>query len=350
MPGDASLQLSFHGSGGAGNLDSDAFLGGARTNALIRHGNSTVSAAAAAGALRLYLTTPSGLFGSSVVYIRDGNAGGFQSRVTEYNAGGAWVDLLDPLPASVAIGDSIWGYTPAYSMMPFKDTTALESANGIVHYSGLYVVNSGASLPDFRLWLEVLNPGPVTHEIAATNDMTHTLVTIPNESTAPDLSGMLQGAGAGRFIRAGSYLAGFPTGMTLTSGQLGFWIKRTGPADAFRVSDQYVAVVGESSNGTYSKLVLHWNTVGFTPIVALTHAPTVYLRGGARFKATVRSTETGLRVPNVPVGFAVTSGPGTISAPPAPGITDENGEILARYAAPTDVGEIGQVATVEAQV
>lgn len=351
MAGDPSGAISWHGSGGSGNFDPDLFLGGQRTNALIRHAQVTVAANAAAGDTRVYLSAVISSWDYAVIYFRWGNAAGWSTRVTDFSIGGGWVDLLDPLPTSLAIGDGVWSYLNTY-MNPYKDTTPLESALGIDVYSGCYCVynNAYGTLSDWRFWIEDLDPGDVTHQIAATNLMSQTLVTIPNETTAPDLTGFLTGGGAGRFIDAGNYLSGSPQAF-FSAGSLGFWIRRRGPANAVRRRGHRVAIVGEDPvKGYDSRLILDWNTDGFTPILTLNHAPTVYLRGGARFKCNVVGQETGLPVPDVPVGMRITSGPGVLSPVPAPGVTDEDGNVLARYAAPTDIGEIGQVVNVEAQV
>ncbi|MCP4869270.1 MAG: hypothetical protein GY898_11190 [Proteobacteria bacterium] len=351
MPGDPSGAISFHGSGGSGNFDPDLFLGGQRTNALIRHAQVTVAVAAGAGDTRLFLSSVISTWEDAVLYVRWGNAGTWSTRVTDFSTGSSWIDLLDPLPTSMAIGDQVWSYLNTY-MNPYKDTTPLESALGIDVYSGCYVVynNAYGTLSDFRLWIEDLDPGPVTHQIAATNWMNQNLVTIPNETTPPDLTGFLSGGGAGRFIDAGTYVGGSPQ-VSFSAGSIGFWIRRLGPANAVRRRGHMVAIVGEDPVAGYSsKLLLDWNTDGFTPVLELTHAPSVYLRGGARFKATVRGQETGLLVPNVPVGFSQTAGPGTLQQPAPPGETDENGEVSASYAAPTNIGEIGNTVTVEAQV
>lgn len=349
MAGDPLGQMTWHLSGGAANNDSDLSLGGARSNFECRHNGTTVAANGAAGDIRVYLASVSANWATSAIYFRDGVSGGFASRVTAISVGSGWVDLLQPLPSSIAIGDTVWAYNQAYGPMPFKNTTALESALGFTQYLGLYTTKPGAALTDFRYWLDVANPGPVEHEIAASNDNAHTLTTKPNLETPPDLSGMLVGGAAGRWTPARHFNAGWPI-FNYSSGVVGFWLKRVSPANALRLSGEIVSVVGETPGGFSSRLVLYWDTAGFVPLLQVNHAPTVYLRGGARFKATVIGQETGLRVPNVPVGFAKTAGPGTLTLPPDPSETDENGEILARYAAPTDVGEIGNTFTIEASV
>jgi len=350
MAGDASLQLSWHLSGGAGNTDADASLGGVRATQQVSGNATTVSANGAVGDVRVSLTSvTSADQAKGRLYFRDGNAGGWSSEIIEADTGANWVQLLDPLPTSIAIGDSVWFFRRDVAQMPFKNVTALESSLGFTHYCGIYALNGGGGLSNCRFYIERLDPGPVLHELAASNDITYVLATIVNESTPPDLTSMLQGAGQGRFVAARTYADGSPD-FIFAAGQVGMWIKRTLAADAVRNSEDSVTVVCETAGGFQSKCVLTWNTAGFTPVIALSHAPTVYLRGGARFRAVVRSQETGLLVSGVPVGFSQTAGPGTLQQPPDPGETDENGEILARYAAPTDVGEIGQTFTVEAQV
>ncbi len=349
MAGDDLLQLTWHLSGGTSNNDPDLSLGGARSNFQIRHGQTTVSTAGAVGDVRIYLASVDSWYADSVCYFRDGVNGGWAARVTEANVGSGWIDLLEPLPASIAIGDQVWLYNKSYTPMPFGPTTAVESALGSTQYIGLYAAKPSPSVSSFRLWLESRNNGPVQHEIAASNDNSFTLPTIPDRYTEPDLSGMLSGGGSGRWTKARAFGAGFPI-FDYSSGNIGFWLKRTIPANSLRCSDYTFAVVAQAPSGFLSKLVLYWDTVGFTPLLTVNHAPTLYLRGGARFRATVIGQESGLPVPNVPVRFEKTAGPGTLTPPPAPSETDEDGEIFARYAAPVDVGEIGQTVTIEAQV
>lgn len=351
MAGDPSLQLTWHLSGGSGNTDADDSLGGARATQQIAAWATTVSANGAAGDVRVFLASvASASIADAWIYFRDGNSGGWGASVVACSTGSGWVDLLEPLPTSIGIGDSVWFFGTTLDQTPFKNTSALESALGIVHYCGLYIKNGTGTLSNLRMYLERLGPGAVVHEIAASNDPTHVLATISDEEEEPDLSSMLAGGGAGRFVAARSYADGSPE-LNLGSGQqLGFWLKRIGPEDALRHSDQAIAIVAETDGGFQSKAVLNWNTAGFTPLITLTHAPTVYLRGGARFKAVVRDEETGLVVSGVPVIFTKTDGPGELAAPPDPGVTDDDGKILARYAAPIDVGEIDSTFTIEAAV
>lgn len=352
MAGDAANQLTFHLSGGTLNTDSALSLGGTKAFFPIRNLQYTLAANAAADDTRIFLSGSDPSWIGCAVYFVDGSSAEFSTRVTAVDTIGHSIDLLDPLPSSAAIGDVVWGYDHDASEMPFKATTPLESALGMTHYCALFVVNSGASLPNFRLWLEALDPGPVTHQIAASNDQTLVNIPpIPNESTPPDLSGFVAGGAMGRFIDARTYETASPEDGSFGAGELAFWIKRISPANAIRRSRQRIGIVAQSgAAGTVvSKLILDWDTQGFTPAIELSHAPTVYLRGGARFRALIRAQETGLPVPGVPVGFAISSGPGVLQAPPDPGVTDASGKILARYAAPTDIGEIGQVVTVEAQ-
>lgn len=349
MAGDTSKIMTWHLSGGTSNNSSDASLGGGRSNFQCRHGAVTATAAAAVGDTRVYCSTVYSFCIDSFAYFRDGASGGWGALITNYDIGGGWIDLLDPLPTTVGIGDEIWFYNKGYGPMPYGPTLAIESALGMTQYIGLYTTKPGASLTDFRWWIDDQNPGNVEHWIAASNDNSFTLPTIPNKETEPDLSGMLFGGGSGRWTQARSFESGWPI-FNYSSGVIGFWLKRVVPANALRQTSQFVSIVGETPGGFSSRLVIVWNTEGFTPVLTVTHAPTIYIRGGARFKATVIGQETGLRVSGVPVGFAQTAGPGTLTLPAAPAETDENGELLASYAAPVDVGEIGQTVTVEAQV
>ena len=349
MAGDPSLQLSWHLSGGTGNTNPDLSLGGVRANARIRHLQEQVSANGSAGDVRVYFASVNANWINSIAYFRDGNAGGWASRVRAISTGSGWIDLVDPLPTSISIGDWVFGYNKAYGVMPFGPTTALESAQGFTQYIGLYCTNGGASLTDFRWWIEEENPGNVLHEIAPSDDTGHTLTTIPNKETEPDLSGMLSGGGASRWTSARTFLSGWPI-FNFSAGVVGFWLKRTVPPDSLRNTSQWTTLVGETPGGFVSKCCLHWDTVGFTPLLELNHAPTVYLRGGARFKAYVRAQETGLRVVGAPVSWQKTAGPGTLTPPPEPSETDDDGVSLARYEAPVDVGEIGNTVTIEAGI
>ena len=133
---------------------------------------------------------------------------------------------------------------------------------------------------------------------------------------------------------------------------MGFWLRRSGPEDAFRQRFQTVGIVAygiDGGNPIFKKLVLAWNSVGFTPVLTVTHAPSVYVGGGTRYTARVVSQELGEPVQGVPISFTQTQGGGSLYHPP-PGETDANGEDQAHYTASDDPGDVGETITVRAGV
>lgn len=351
MLGEPNHQLVWQLSGGASNVDADLSLGGAHSNITIRTSEYTLATGAAAGAVRLTVPTVTTSHFPGAIHFRDGNCGGFFTIITAISPGSpGTIDILDPLPFSCSPGDLLDIYATATLRQPFQETTALESAEGTTQSIGIYLSNiSGSTVSNLRLWIEDYNPGHTIHEIAVGNDTSHVLNTKATLYAEPDLSGMMSGGGSAKFGRPRSYGEGYPNVNISVPKTCPIWLKRIVPANALRLSWQTVAIV--AGNGVVEvRLILHWNTVGFTPVVVVDHAPSLYLRGGTRFKARVSAQETGLQVPGAPVSFSLVSGPGTFYPPAAPSETDEDGNCFARYSSPEDVGEIGQNVTVEASV
>lgn len=346
MAGDASLTISWHQSAATGSL------GGGVSGNQLRADPETVSTAAAVGDTRLEITDTANY--SGYLYVRDGAAGGFASRIVD-NEGGApgFLRLLDPLPFAVGIGDSVWNFRPNYVWMPFKDSTPAECAAGFVHYSGHYITNGGPTLSNARVYLEEILPGPVVHEIAVSNRPAslYTLATIPDEETAPDLSSMLASGGSGAFSRA-TFANPNPGEFAMSAQSWGFWIRRTSPAGLRSLPWSAVAVVVEDSiTGRLSKAVLTWNNLGFTEILELAPAPSIYVGGGARFRARVTSDELGLPVPGIPVLMTANAlANGTFTPPAEPAETGDLGTVEGTYVASEDPADIGGTIEVEATI
>lgn len=351
MAGDSSLNFEFHLSGGVNNQDPALSLGGVFSNHRIETRTTTISAVGAAGDTRLFLASVSATAELSVLSIRDGASGGFYTRLLGKDVGGGWVDLLDPLPFAVAIGDTILEWRASTVRMPWGVTTAQQSADGFTEYFAGYIVATAGTWTDFGVHLEEFNPGSVVHEIAVASDpLPPNLNVSPNPTTPPDLSNMMSGGRRGSFSRPLTQAEKVPRFTFSGYNGLGFWLKRTVLPNSLRQSDQIISLVCTDNGSLVARCILHWNTPGFTPDLTLRQSPSLYIRGGAQFRANVKSVESGLDVEGVPVAMRKTSGPGTFYPPAAPSETDAAGNAIAHYTAPTDVGQIGQVVTVEAEV
>lgn len=353
MAGDPGPYFAFHLSGGASNNDADLSLGGAFSNYRVDTLITSVASVGAAGDKRLILANVNSGSVNSVLSIRNGSSGGFYTRIVDADAPGpnTWVDLLDPLPAAAEIASSVFEFRAVDVSMPFGVTTAQESADGFTQYFGGYLISTGGTHNDWGVHIEETNPGNVIHEIAVASDPAPPLLnTIPNNTTPPDLSGMMLGGNRGSFVRPLTKAERTPRVNVTGYVAYGFWIKRIVPPGCRRQSDQIVSLVCTDSGSLVANLVLHWNTAGFTPLVTLLQSPSLYIRGGAQFRTNVKAVETGLDVEGIPVAMRQVSGPGTFYPPAAPAETDEHGNVIGHYTAPTDVGQIGQTVEIEAEV
>jgi len=353
MPGDALREMSWWLSGGSANSVADLSLGGARSSTQVREVVTLVTANAPAGATRVYHGDVRADSSDRMIYFRNGNSGLFHTRIVGQDVGSGWVDLLDPLPDSIAIDDGVYEYGGGAARTPFGFSTAQESLDGFTQYCGLYLRASTTNLSDFGVYIDEINPGPLVAEICVSSDPEPpNLLTIPDRWTEPDLSVMIAPSNKGAWLRPLNYESRTPIFDYFdNSAWVGLWIKLTSPPNALRQSDQVIALVSTNVGQTIvSKLILHLGTAGFVPDLTLKQSPTIYLRGGARFRANVKNADTGLPIENVPVRMLQKSGPGTFTPPADPSETDADGNVVGHYTAPTDVGEIGETIEIEAEV
>lgn len=347
MAGDASLQITWHVSNNSGVF----FLGGAPGGPQLGPVPRTFATAAAAGDVRVQISDTNLYTG--FFYVRSGNAGGFATRIIA-NEGGApgWIRLLDPMPTSASIGDNVWSFRETQSTMPFGLSTAAECATGFVHHAGIYVLNSGSSLNNARIYLEELLPGPVVHEIAVASRPTtvYTLPVIANESVAPDLSSMLTSLGSGHFSKATVNNPNPGLFAVAGSSEYGLWIRKTSPVNHPHLEHAAVALVLEDQvAGVTSKVVLTWSSDGFTPVLTLEPSPSIYVGGGARYRAELRNAEFGAPVEGEHIDVVATAlANGAFTAPADPSETDENGRVEGTYIASENPADAGSSITVEA--
>jgi hypothetical protein len=288
-----------------------------------------------------------------MIYIRNGAAAGFHSRIVGVNAAApGWVDVLDPLPNTLAISDGSYHVSKVDVSMFFAHLTAQECADGITEYrSGYCEFSADGTKVDVGIHLEEVNAGPIQVWIAVSNRTGGgVLNSSPSRTAVPDLSNLMTGGGTGTFFRPLTYSTRTPVFTFSTYNVFGFWIKRIVPPNTPAHTDQQTNLVVSDQNGLVSKIPLFSDTVGYTPDVTVRSAPSIYTGGGARFRANVKAAETGLPVEGVPVAMRQTAGPGTFTPPATPNETDEAGDVVGHYTATTSPGDVGQVVTVEAEV
>jgi hypothetical protein len=351
-------QLSFRWSGGSGNTDPDASLGGDMSNTDIHELESTVTTAPTIGDSQIIDNTVSDADDTHVdtwiVFITGANAG-FASRVISSTSTGVYT-LEDEVPATGLVGD-IYRRFALNSL--FDDVTALESANGVTDYRGLFFRNGGPDLlTDVRFYLlfSESDPGNAEFEISVddnANNPTQAIDTISPDTDTPDISGF--GVGAA-FSDPGAYEPVDQPRKNVTANMqsglgVGIWVKRTTPANSARKTRSMVLLVVEATDAL-SAQVLTWipitfGVTGFTPVIDVTpdrgpvltpelaamgYESQLPIGGGARYAATVTSQETGLVVPGVEVAWTH-EGQGVLTPFDAP--TDSLGRGFAALAAPS---------------
>lgn len=352
MAGDPGLRFEWHLSGGISNNVAANSLGGTLSNFRMDALRTTVAANAAAGATRITLASVSAGSSNAILSFRNGNAGGFFTRIIgDSGPGPGWVDLLDPIPDSVAISDGVEEFRAIDVSMPWGTTTNQQSADGFVQSIGGFLVCTGGTFSGVGAHIEEINPGTVTHEIAFSNATgVSPFPTKASLEADPDLSQLMSGSTPGAFVRP--LVQATKTPLPNLSGfqAVRFWLRRTVLPDSVRQSDQTTAIVITDNASLEARLVLHWNTPGFTPDLALVQSPSIYTGGGARFRANLKSAESGLPVEGIPVAMRLVSGPGTFYPPADPGETDDDGNVIGHYTATTEPGDVGSTVTVEAEV
>jgi hypothetical protein len=143
------------------------------------------------------------------------------------------------------------------------------------------------------------------------------------------------------------------------------FIRRTVIANARRQPFAVVLVVFECTDQSpatvRSGVLLPFGLLGFTPLVTITrdrgpvldtqqlgdaYEHSVRVGHGGRFSALVKAQETGLPVPDLEVGWAL-SGPGQLYTEEAP-LTDSSGVSTVTYSAPSETTKTRQAITVGA--
>ncbi len=347
MPGDAANEIQWFGSTNTGPGPFDFNLGGARDATPLQTQDLTVATAGAPGEgfLDLSAAVTSSIPGSWL-YIRNGVAGGFTSEILRVE--GTVAILADDLLAIPSIGDDVQIFSIDATLNPWGSLSALDSALGYTRYQTVYLKRSVGSATNAGFYIENLDPGPATHQIGAgfyptglwTPATTATAETVPNlkESGNP-------------FFRSVNGGPIFTKPTIDSSGAVGIWLKRISPPNtlAFDRTRAIALVMIDTDNGDFSKLIIPWNTAGLTPVFTHRASPSLYLRGSTRFNVVVTALESGLPLPGAPVQMTKISGPGTLRRTDGL-VTDARGKAFAELEAPTDVGQVGQVVTVDAEV
>lgn len=362
-----NVDLTWHLSGGSGNTDPAASLGGGRATAVIHDVEGTVTSGAAVGDTEVFDSALGGNDGDHVgkfLLFTTGfpNVTNQQelnpTRVTSYRASDGRLGLAQPLVGAVASGST---YRLYESNAVFDDASPAECAAGDVEYRGIYVLNgSGQALNDLRFYFFLVGDSAgVEWAVSADDTPGATLGTIPDESTAPNLSAMDPNAGFSRPITFSMAehdqprsLFGFDVDLS-AGAQLGLWLRRTVPANSRRRGRAHVVIAAQGDDGgttVRAGCVLAFGLDGFTPQIGVARDRTVRVGGGARYVATVRAQETGLVVPELEMSWEKSLGPGTLSVEVDDLLTDEDGESTVAYEAPTDQGQAGQTVEVKAKV
>jgi hypothetical protein len=359
---DYTWHLSGATSDNGAQTDPNASLGRFRSSTQLRAINSTLTANASAGALRVVDSAQIGA-GSQVgrwILFMTGALGGVigfhASRITGFDSGTGTFHLHDPLPAAGAIGDRYHVFQVASL---FDQVTAAESALAAGHADHRMVVGfngTGSSANDARFHLEEVDPGPVSLELVvddATAATDYGLSALDTDD--PDLSLYPEPR---RFAAARSRdsIAGrqpVQTYNSLNNARTGIWLRRNVEARVFGKTTAVWRLVMTSStagvdpNPFASACLLVFGLAGVTRSLAFQIDRRPRILGGARLEATLTGLETGLPMPDELVTFGFT-GPGSISA--SEDLTDSRGVARVAYTSPVSDSFAGQTlaATAEA--
>lgn len=361
-----NLDMTFHLSGGAGNTDPNASLGGARSTAgggALHDVESTFTSTGSAGAFEVFDSALGGSDGDHVgkyLLVVDGASELHAGRILRYRASDGRFFLDEPLAVALGIGDT-------YRLFPknnlFDDVTPTQSAFGTPEYRGIYLLNNNGTdtYSPQSMWIRRLDDGPIGLEIFADDNNS-------GQPTLPAFSDSEVGPSAGQ-LSAVNLNGRFSSPLTFSIGQLGspnvtgprnlgsnahrgIYVRRLVPSDQQARASVAFLIIGEGtfSGQKRSGAIVHFDVDGFTLDTAgVKFDRTVKINGGARVDVTVRSVEKGTTVEGVAVSYRHSLGPGTLTVGDFTE-TDARGKSFAAYTAPTDQADAGLTVEVEVRV
>jgi hypothetical protein len=345
-------QHFFYLSGGAGNTDPNAALGGARSTAAggqLHYHQGTLTATQTSRQRFLGATGVSGVVAGDLVLFATGANALVVAEVLSYNSGTGEFVLVEGTPALGTLGDT---YRLHHENNLFDDVSASQCALGHVDHRCLYVRNeSGAIITTGKLYFSGLDGGGAGVELAADDTQDSTIPSIALETDAPDLSTFATGGGS--FNRPTGYadsMQPIPAGANLSNNShRGVWVRRTVTAGQRKRRKAAVLVVhlGVEGGAAAGAAVLSWTMDGFTLALQVVRDRFQFIRGGARFSAVATGLETGLPVVGQPIGWTL-AGPGSIF-PGADERTGADGRNTIPYHSSTLDGDVGVTVTVTAK-
>ncbi len=339
-------------SGGGGNGDPTLSLGGALSSIGLHNAAGTFTSNASVGDTVVFDSAEGGSDddrnGEYMLFIENGTLE--VARITDYRASDGRFLLDRPLLNAVTSGD-------AWRSFAVNDTfdalTPAQCSLGHTDYRGFYWLNNASTrLVNFSMFLIPIDRAGVSFDIACRDDDT-VMQTIANDTIAPDLGSGPFGTTEGKFSSPRSRIltggifeqptqdSPLPSLQILLSqgDKLGYWMRRTIPPNTRRRDHVAWLVVGEGTDDEGAPVdrrmaaVIAFDVQGFTPDLTLTSDRSARYGGGVRYTVTVKALETGAVVPDLPVGWAITAGPGVLTTDVSP-VTDVNGQNSAAYAAP----------------
>lgn len=267
-----------------------------------------------------------------------------------------------PLAADAAVSDTyrIW---PANGFFSSIDNT--QSVERVDVHRLVYMSNgTGGTLPTYRLWVNAIDPGPLTCEVAQGDIVgaEPVITVLADEEQTPDLGPTsnfnFTVDSIERFARPGNYPAAeFTSPLTVTQISTAdfapVWVRL-----AFRATEPLplphrcvFQINADSANGTtIGSMLVVIDVEGANEELVLGPDRLLRLAGGARVQAVARDATTGAAIPNRTVSISQTVGPGTLG-PQSADVTDDTGNpVRATYLSPTDPADIGDTVTFRVEV
>ena len=351
---DLDFYLSGAASHGGAQPDPNAALGAYRSSTKLDSIESTFTAIAAAGALRLVDSARIGdgvgaHVGKWLLILSGSNAVTYASRITAFDTTTGGLGVFTALPLAVAVGDYYRIFSPNNL---FDDVSATEAAAGDVEYRMIYGKNAmGSALQNARYYLELVEPGGIELALVADDHATASdqwQPAIADESTPPNLSGFW---GSAAFTRPLAYGGSQqpPNDVDPANGcGAAIWLRRTIPLNSHGIALTIFKLVVEGTNPVLGAALIVFGVAGFTPTIEVTRDRKTYVGGGGRITATLSAIETGNPVAGEPVAWSLAAGPGTLYFA-GDEETDAVGESAVVYEAPTAEAHVGASVTIAAE-
>lgn len=355
--------LSGAGSAGGAQPDPALSLGGFRSSTRLDVVQSTFTAAASVGALRVVDSAQiGGAHAGRWLLVMTGACGGaagfFATRVSAFDAASGTFGLSDPLPAAISSGN-VYRLFDVGNL--FDDLSSAEATDGHVDYRMIIARNlTGSGYNGARVRVEQVGVSPresveVLARSASALDAT-SYTPVADDETSPNVSGF--GGNAAAF--SAPFVADDPLGRqpvnALNVGvthNFAMWLRRSTPIQLGRFAGTGVwklvvesTTAGVDPNPFAFATLLAFGSDGLGQVRSFGVDRALRIGGGSRLGVRILDT-SGRPIVGEVVRFAVGSGPGVLLEESDE--TDARGDARVAYLSPESESFAGDAVVLEAR-